>query len=97
MLELHAIDTPAPQPDIAALARVHGPACIGRLVQILDGPDASASVEAARELLNRGYGVPTLPIAFDVAGVTVEISTAPESDAVLRRTNGADAGARDAC
>jgi hypothetical protein len=80
------------QPDIAALARVHGPACIGRLVQILDGPDALASVEAARELLNRGYGAPTLPIVFDVGGVTVEVSTAAESEGVTHRGNGAAAG-----
>jgi hypothetical protein len=72
------------EPDIGALARVHGVVCIERLVRILDGPDAAAAVEAARELLDRGYGRSLQPLAFDADGITVEVSTSAEPDAPCR-------------
>jgi hypothetical protein len=78
---------PPGEPDIGALARVHGVACIERLVRILDGPDAAAAVEAARELLDRGYGRPPQPLAFDAPGITVEVNAGAES-AAPHRSNG---------
>ena len=68
------------EPDISALARVHGVACIERLVQILDGPDATAAVEAARLLLDRGFGRPLQQIAFGTDGVHVELNTSADAD-----------------
>jgi hypothetical protein len=67
------------EPDISTLARVHGVACIERLVQILDGADAAAAVAAARELLDRGYGRSLQPLAFDAAGITIEVDAGGES------------------
>jgi hypothetical protein len=67
-------------PDIAALARVHGVAAIQRLVQVLDGTDAAASVEAAKLLLAYGHGLPPQPLAFDGTGITVEVNTGAEAE-----------------
>jgi hypothetical protein len=49
---------PLGEPDIGALARRHGVACIEVLVAALNGPDALASIEAAKALLELGYGAP---------------------------------------
>jgi hypothetical protein len=49
---------PSGEPDIGALARAHGVACIEVLVAALDGSDVGAAVEAAKTLLNLGYGAP---------------------------------------
>jgi hypothetical protein len=49
---------PLGEPDIRALARVHGVAAIERLVAALDGPDVAAAIEAAKVLLYLGYGAP---------------------------------------
>jgi hypothetical protein len=46
--------------DIAALARKYAPHAIRALVEALDDPWTRAP--AAVALLNRGYGLPTLPI-----------------------------------
>jgi hypothetical protein len=75
------------EPDISALARVHGVACIERLVRILDGPDATAAVAAARELLDRGYGRALQLLAFDADGITIEVSAGAEPEP-LHRANG---------
>jgi hypothetical protein len=77
-------------PDIAALARVHGVAAIQRLVQVLDGPDAAASVEAARELLDRAYGRPPQSLSLDAGGIHIELDTAAEAEQPYR-TNGESA------
>jgi len=49
---------PPGEPDIGALARRHALACIDRLAAALNGTDALAAVEAAKTLLNLGYGLP---------------------------------------
>jgi hypothetical protein len=80
---------PRGDPDISALARVHGVACIERLVRILDGTDVRASVEAAKIILDRGYGAPSQPLVFDAKGVCVEVDTSGESEEAGRyRMNG---------
>jgi hypothetical protein len=68
------------EPDISALARVHGVAAIERLVRILDGPDDAAAVAAARELLDRGYGRPLQPLAFDATGITIGVDAGGEPE-----------------
>jgi hypothetical protein len=89
--------SPQGGPDISALARVHGVACIERLVRILDGPDATAAVAAACELLDRGYGRPLQPLAFDAGGITVEVDTGAEGQEAPRagRANGKGSTAWD--
>lgn len=43
--------------DVKALARLHGPDAIARLVSIMTAGESHAvQVSAARELLDRGYG-----------------------------------------
>jgi hypothetical protein len=59
--------------DISALARQHGPAAIAKLVEIMSSADCSAATVAAKALLDRGFGLPLMPIAFDADGVHVEI------------------------
>jgi hypothetical protein len=78
------------EPDISALARVHGVACIERLVRILDGADAAAAVEAAKLLLDRGYGRLLQPLAFDTAGITVEVGVGAGEAEHPHRANGED-------
>jgi hypothetical protein len=52
--------------EVKELARVHTAAAIETLVRLLNGPDPKASVAAARELLDRGYGRPSQ--ALEVTG-----------------------------
>jgi hypothetical protein len=75
---------------LSKLARQHTAHALVRLVEVLDGDDPHAAVEAARELLNRGYGAASLPIAFDANGVSVEVTASGEveSDAPYERVNG---------
>jgi hypothetical protein len=76
-------------PDIGALARVHGVACIQRLVAALDGSDIGASVEAAKVLLAYGHGLPVQPLSFDADGICVEVGTNGESaEPTVGRSNG---------
>jgi hypothetical protein len=49
---------PLSEPDAGALARLYGAACIEVLVAALYGTDVAAAVEAAKTLLNLGYGAP---------------------------------------
>jgi hypothetical protein len=49
---------PLGEADIGALARRHAGACIEVLVAALHGTDVLASIEAAKTLLNLGYGAP---------------------------------------
>jgi hypothetical protein len=78
------------EPDIGAIARVHGVAAIKRLVEILDGSDAAASLEAAKILLDRGYGSPLQRVAFDADGICVEVGTSGEAGHA-QRSNGESA------
>jgi len=66
--------SPQDAPDISALARVHGVACIERLVRILDGADAAAAVEAARLLLAYGEGLPAQPLSIAAGGIHIELN-----------------------
>jgi hypothetical protein len=71
--------------DIRDLAREHGPAAIAVLAQmagLTDEPPAETEavrLGALRELLDRGFGKPTLPLAGDesAAPVVIEFSWAP--------------------
>jgi hypothetical protein len=60
---------------LATLARQHTARCVAKLVEVMQGDDAMAAVEAARELLSRAYGQPTLRVEFGADGVTVELDT----------------------
>ena len=52
--------------DIKELARVHGPEVIEGLVRLFREADGDAArIAAAKEILDRGYGRPTQPIAGD--------------------------------
>ena len=51
--------------DIAALAREHGPKCVGVVVELLDDPDSRIRLAAATVLIERGYGKPVQPLAND--------------------------------
>jgi hypothetical protein len=73
---------------LATLAQQHTSRCIARLATILDGPDATAAAEAARELLDRGYGKPLQPLAFDADGIAVEVNATGEAEARRHRANG---------
>jgi hypothetical protein len=82
------LDGTTASPDLlAALAQQHTARCVERLAEVLDGDDAAASVEAARELLSRGYGQPPLTLAFDGSSVTIEVDTGTEAQEP-HRTNG---------
>lgn len=67
--------------EIKALAQVHGPAAIVRLVQLagLDGQDVQTAeatqVAAIKELLDRGYGKATQMVAGDPDGDPVRAVT----------------------
>jgi hypothetical protein len=74
---------------LATLARQHTARAISRLAEILDGSDAAASVAAARELLDRGYGRPPQPLTIDANGIAVEVNTGAEP-----HTNGQSARLR---
>lgn len=79
--------------DIKALARMHGPAVIAELARmsgVTDAPGAqteAARIAALRELLDRGYGRATLPIAGDGDGspihYTFEWAPASQSEGDL--------------
>jgi hypothetical protein len=75
---------------LGKLARQHTAHALVRLVEVLDGDDPRAAVEAARELLNRGYGAALLPLAFDANGVSVEVNASGEDepDVSRERVNG---------
>jgi hypothetical protein len=75
---------------LGTLARRYTARALARLAEVLDGDDPQAAVEAARELLNRGYGTALLPIAFDANGVAVEVNASgeDETDAPRERVNG---------
>jgi hypothetical protein len=66
---------------LTTLARQHTARCVSRLAEILNGDDQAAAVAAARELLDRGYGRPLQPLAFDTTtGITVEVTTGAEAE-----------------
>jgi hypothetical protein len=59
--------------DIRALAQKHGPDAIDTLIRIMQTEDNStARIAAAKELLDRGYGKSTQPIAGDLNGPPVK-------------------------
>ena len=80
MLELHAIDVPATQPDIAAMAEPHAADAIRTLVEALDDPDTSARVAAAVALLAICHQQPLQVLAYETAGVAVAVNAGGESD-----------------
>lgn len=88
MLELHAIDTAATQPDIAALAEPHAADAVRVLVSAINGPDAAASVAAAIGLLALARGLAFPVVTAEVDGVGVQINAVTESDAVPHHPNG---------
>jgi hypothetical protein len=67
---------------LAALARQHTARAIARLAEVMNGDDPQAAVDAARELLSRGYGAPLLSLCID--GVHIELDTGAEPDAPHR-------------
>jgi hypothetical protein len=83
------LDAASAGPDISAICRVHGIVAVERLVQILGGPDAAASVDAARVLLSYGYGLPVQPISIDADGIHIELDTSAEASEP-HRANGRD-------
>ncbi len=48
--------------NIAALARAHGPKAIEKVAKLLEHADPRIVLDAARSLLDRGYGKPTQTI-----------------------------------
>jgi hypothetical protein len=73
---------------VATLARQHTARALARLAEILDGPDTAAAVAAARELLDRAYGRPPQPLAFETDGISIQVSTGTEP---RHRANGESA------
>lgn len=63
--------------DIKALARVHGPYVISRLVELAGDPSNATATSACRELLDRGYGKAPQPHDGDGAGgpITIVVTT----------------------
>jgi hypothetical protein len=52
--------------DIKELARAHGPEVVEGLVRLFREADSDAAkIAAAREILDRGYGKATQPVAGD--------------------------------
>ena len=58
--------------EIKELARVHGPSIIEGLVRLARDPSGAVAVAASRELLDRGYGKPTQPIAGSADGAPIQ-------------------------
>jgi hypothetical protein len=60
--------------DIRALAQKHGPDAIATLIEIMQNriDTPAAQIAAAKELLDRGYGKSTQPIAGDLNGPPVK-------------------------
>src|SRR5215204_2759649 len=50
--------------DAVALAREHAPAAIKTLAKLLDHKDARVQIEAARLILERGYGRAIQPVSI---------------------------------
>jgi hypothetical protein len=73
--------------DITVRARGYGRECVLRLAEIMRGNDPGAATEAAKVLLERGYGMSRMPLEIDASGVHVEVNAAPESEE-MHRTNG---------
>jgi hypothetical protein len=82
--------------DISALARQHGPAAIAKLVEIMGSADRSAAAVAAKALLDRGFGQPTLPVAVEADGVHVEVNAVTEAEGTYR-PNGKGRDVWDPC
>lgn len=61
--------------DIAVLAQDFGPTCIALLAEIaVSGDTDAARTSALRELLNRGYGMPSQVMNLSVAGnINIEL------------------------
>lgn len=58
--------------EIKALAQKHGPAAIATLARLAKSADSDAAkIAAAKELLDRGYGKATQPLAGDPDGAPI--------------------------
>jgi hypothetical protein len=64
---------------LRTLAQQHTARCIERLVEVLNGEDPMAAVEAARELLARAYGQPSLALGMPNLTMIVRAPTDPEA------------------
>lgn len=58
--------------DIKALAQVHGPAIVKRLVELSNDASGAVAVAASRELLDRGYGKAPQPHDGDGQGGAIK-------------------------
>lgn len=59
--------------EIKELSRVHGPAGVERLRQLMHDPSGAVAVSAIRELLDRGFGKSPQPHDGDGQGGPVRI------------------------
>jgi hypothetical protein len=82
--------------DITVRARGYGRECVLRLAEIMRGNDPGAATEAAKVLLDRGFGKAPMPVEFDASGVHVEVNAAEESG-VPQQANGKSSDAWDVC
>lgn len=82
-----------PRNTVRELARGHTEEAVGVLVAIMRGDAAALGVrsvpirdrrEAARELLDRGWGKPTQPVAGDDSMDPIRVGLSPEDVAALR-------------
>jgi len=64
---------PKENAEVKALARQHGPAAIGKLVELMNCGQPRTEVAAAQALLDRGYGKAVQPIAGDDDSAPVSI------------------------
>jgi glycine cleavage system H lipoate-binding protein len=72
--------------DITVRARGYGREAVLRLAEIMRGNDPGAATEAAKVLLDRGFGKAAMPLEFDASGVHVEVNTAVKEEP--HRANG---------
>ncbi len=99
-----SIGTPNKQTaDIKALAQVHGPAVVARLLllsgcakdaegNLIPGAESEATqVTAMRELLDRGYGKSTQPIAGDPNAEPIHLTLSWQPDATPDAPDAPDA------
>lgn len=79
--------------EVKELARVHGPAAIARLAELMRSPDGATAIAACRELLNRGYGKAEQTINGGLVNIHLPnpgstVVTPQDAEAVFRRVLG---------
>ena len=60
--------------EIRALAAVHGPDAIAKLVKHMENPNPMVSVSACKEILDRAYGKSSQPVLAERAGGSYDLS-----------------------